>query len=318
VLTCRIYPNGEFSVWDQRKTVAVEPPPDEPDAMGLSLLANSHRIALGLAEPPPARAQRGSRGITRLGARTVRNAAFLLEQKYGCDRLSFLTCTLPPVAESDEYNAGRCWAEICRQFFQSLGRLLTSAGLPASFVSCTEIQPKRFAERGGLPLHLHVVFPGRLPYKKWAISTQQIDALWSRAVIGRCPEFAEAPFRSACNIQRVKKSAESYLGKYMSKGASFVGAVLNQDAGLAEFMPRTWWNCSLNLRRAIGRRVSGGNATARVLVADISGGDTRVSYSRVIKIELGDGAIFDAAIVGRLSSEGRLFYERRSRFNPLL
>ena len=76
---CRIWPNGEFSIWEEKKNTRVEPPPESPDYLGLSLLANSHKVALGMAPPPRERAKRGEKGISRLGARTVRNAAFLLE-----------------------------------------------------------------------------------------------------------------------------------------------------------------------------------------------------------------------------------------------
>lgn len=308
MLNARIFPNGEFSVWDEKKTVEVTPPPDQPDYMGLSLLANSHRVALGLAQPPPERAKRGSKGITRHGARTIRNAAFLLEQRYGRDRLSFLTVTLPGAKESDQYHAGLEWPEICRQFFQSLGRLLSAAGLPATFCACTEVQTERYERHGGLPLHLHVVFPGRKPFKSWAIATAQFDSLWRNAVLSRCPEFAEHSFASACQVQRVKKSAEGYLGKYMSKGADAVGRLLADDGGLIEFLPSTWWNCSLNLRRAIGRRITGGNTSGRALARDIRAGDTRIQFSKVIEVTIADGTSLPVAIVGRLSPEGRARY----------
>lgn len=308
MLNCRIYPNGEFSVWDEKKNLEISGPPEQPDYLGYSLLPNSHKIALGLADPPKKRARRGSRGITRHGARTVRNGAFLLQKRYGNDCLSFLTCTLPAAPETDQYNAGREWAEICRVFFQSLGRLLKAAGLPATFCSCTEIQMKRFERDGGMPLHLHVVFPGRRRGGPWAIAVKQFDLLWARAVIARCPEFSGLPFRSACNVQRVRTSAEGYLGKYMSKGGGTIAAILEADPGLSEFLPSTWWNCSLNLRRAIGKRMSGGNTTARGLVQDIRAGDTRIQFSRVIQVTLADGALYDAAIVGRLSPEGRARY----------
>lgn len=54
--------------------------------------------------------------------------------------------------------------------------------------------------------------------------------------------------------------------------------------------------------------MSGGNTTARGLVQDIRAGDTRIQFSRVIQVTLADGALYDAAIVGRLSPEGRARY----------
>ncbi len=305
---CRIFPNGEFSVWEERKTIAVEGPPDQPDYLGLSLLSNSHRVALGMAVPPPERAKRGSKGITRHGARLVRNCAFLLQERYGRKHLGFYTFTLPPVDACAEYRLGMEWAEICRIFFQSVGRLLKAAGLPSSYVACSEIQSERYSERGGLPLHLHMVVVGRLPFKTWAIHSNQWRELWRRAVVARCPEYAGSSFAAAVDTVMVKKDAGSYLGKYMSKGTAYLGAVLADDPGLLEFLPSAWWNASLKLRRAVGARITGGIATAGKLLRDIRAGDSRVDFSRQIEIEVSPGNVVPVAVVGKLSAEGRRRY----------
>lgn len=305
---CRIYPNGEFSIWEEARKVRVSGPPDQPDYLGLSLLPNSHRVALGLSEPVAPRGKRGLKGITRHGARTVRNAAYLLEKQYGGDCLTFLTCTLPPVLESDELGAAREWAEIVRVFVQGLGRLLKAAGLKASYVGCTEIQGKRYQERGGMPLHLHMVFPGRKPGCSWAISSDQFRALWRRAVVGHASGYESASFAASVDTQRVKRSAQGYLGKYMSKGPGQVSAILDDDPGMAEFIPSSWWQCSLNLRRAIGRRITGGKETANRLSRDITAGDSRVEFSREVTIEVEGGKPFTVALVGKLSGEGRAKY----------
>jgi len=308
MLNSRIYPNGEFSIWEERKDLAVEGPPAQPDYLGLSLLPISHRVALGLAEPPGRRAREGLKGITRHGARTVRNGAFLLEQKHNQRNLTFLTCTLPWINESAEYSAGLEWGEIVRIFNQSLGRLLKAAGLSPSYTGCTEIQMGRYSRRGGLPLHLHMVFPGRKPFGHWAVSADQFRALWRSAVVARCPEYAEANFKAAVDAQRVKTSAEGYLGKYMSKGPGAIAELLKDDAGLADFLPKSWWFCSLNLRRAIGKRLTGGRTSALRLIKEVRAGASSVSFSREITIVLADGVALPVAAVGKLSPEGRQIY----------
>ncbi len=295
-------------MWAEDKTLKVEPPPAAPDYLGLSLLPNSHRVALGISPPSPERAQRGTKGITTLGARTVRNAAFLLQERYGIDRLGFYTFTLPLVSETAEYEAGREWAEIVRVFLQSVGRLLKAAGLPPSYVGCTEIQEGRYARYGGLPLHLHVVMVGRLGRGAWAISSDQWRALWRRAVSGRCPSYRSCSFAASVDTARVRKSVEGYLGKYMSKGTAMLAPLLAGDAGLIEFLPRSWWCCSANLRRAIARRMSGGNNTAQKLIRDVRAGDSRVGHAAEVKIRLGDGGLVPVAVVGKLSPEGRNKY----------
>lgn len=282
----------------------MEPPPEAPDYLGLSLLSNSHRVALGMAEPPPARAKRGLKGITRHGARTVRNAAYLLEQRYGLGQLGFYTFTLPRVDDCAEYAAGREWAEIVRIFLQSVGRLLKSAGLPPSYVGCTEIQEGRYARGGGLPLHLHVVMVGRPLRGSWAISSDQWRALWRRAVCARCPEFSGASFSASVDTARLKKSAQGYLGKYMSKGVEALGKLLKEDAGLAEFLPSSWWCCSSKLRKAIGKRITGGTGTAVKVIRDVRASDSRISFFQEIIVSMPDGARIVVAVIGRLSPEG--------------
>jgi hypothetical protein len=308
MLNCRIYPNGEFSIWAEKKDLKVEGPPDQPDYLGLSLLPISHKVALGLSDPPKERAREGVSGITRHGARTVRNGAFLLEEKYGRENLTFLTCTLPWIEESAEYAAGKEWGEIIRIFKQNLTRLLVAAGLPPTYVGCTEIQEKRYRDRGGLPLHIHLVFPGRKPFGHWTISADQFRSQWRSAVISRCPEFGSASFKASVDCQRVRQSAESYLGKYMTKGAAGLSLMLKGDPGLADFLPKSWWCCSLNLRRAVGRRIAGGNGSAIRLIRDVRGNDTRISFSSEVKVELADGTILPVAVVGKLSAEGRKRY----------
>ena len=308
MLNCRIYPNGEFSIWDEKKELKVEPPPEEPDYLGLTLLPISHRIALWLCDPPPYRQGGGLKGITRHGARTVRNGAFLLEEKYGQGNLTFLTCTLPRLDDCAEYSAGREWPEIVRIFNQSLTRLLKAAGLPPTYVGCTEVQESRFDEYGGLPLHLHIVFPGRKRRGSWVISADQFRSLWRSAVVARCPEFEAAIFKSAVDCQRVKKSAENYLGKYMSKGSGTLARMLAEDPGLAEFFPKSWWCCSMNLKRAIGKWIGGGSDSARKLISDVRSGDTRVGFSAEVKVRLADGNEVPVAVVGKLTAEGRKRY----------
>lgn len=310
MLNSRIYPNGEFSLWVENRKTAITPPPDQPDYLGLSLLPNSHRVALGMADPPPERSRRGLKGITRHGARTVRNGAFLLEQRYGRKLLGFYTFTLPKLNESAEYQAGMEWAEIVRIFLQSVTRLLKAAGLPPSYVGCTEIQMARYEKYGGLPLHLHLVMPGKNPGnpKSWVISSDQFRSLWRRSVIARVPVYDGCSFAASVDTAMVKKTAEGYLGKYMTKGVAALSSLLVDDAGLADFLPASWWCCSVNVRRAIGARIAGGTASARELFRRIAARDSAIAFSREIVVEVADGSPLVVGIVGKLTPEGMRLY----------
>lgn len=302
---CRIWPNGEFSIWAERATTKIEPQQGEVDFLGLSLLPNSHRVALGMADPPPKRRKRGSKGITRLGARTVRNGAFLLQQTYGNDRLAFCTFTLPNYLESEQYLIATRWAEIVRKFMQAMGRVLKAAGLPGSMVGCTEIQEKRYKTQGGLPLHLHLVFVGRHARKDWLISANQYRAMWKNAIENEFPNLKGASFKASVDCQGVKRDMSAYLGKYMSKGSGVLAQILEDDPDLGDLLPSSWWTCSLKLRRAIGRRITGGYSTAEKLLRDIRAGDSRIKSSHEVKVELGKGEILTVAVVGALTGEGR-------------
>lgn len=305
-------------MWEEKKSLKVEPPPESPDYLGLSLASISHRVALGMAEAPGTRAQKGLKGISRYAARNIRNAAYLLEQKYPLKRLGFYTFTLPPVDETSDYSAALEWAEIVRIFLQSVTRLLSAAGLSTSYVGCTEIQEGRYARHGGLPLHLHLVVVGKKAGQKgWAIHSNQWRALWRSAVMGRCPEFSSVSFAAAVDTVVVKKSAAGYLGKYMSKGVKALSGILADDPGLAEFIPRCWAHCSLKLKRAVKARIAGGNNSARNLMRDVRAGDSRVEYSREIKIELSPGEVFTAAVVGKLTAEGRRKYCHAWHLSPI-
>lgn len=308
MLNCRIFPNGEFSIWDEKKTLVVEPPPERPDYLGLSLLPNSHRVALGMADPPPERARRGLKGITRHGARTVRNGAFLLQQKYGRRNLTFLTCTMPSVPQTKQFEIALAWPEIVRKFGQAVKRLLVAAGLSGTFVGCTEIQGARYQKDGGMPLHLHLVMVGRKYGKGWAIDANQWRSLWRNALVNEVDGLEDVSFAASVDCQAVKKDAAGYLGKYMSKGPGQISAMVDEDPGIAVFLPATWWICSLKLRRAIGARITGGNKTAHRVIKDIRAADSRVQYAAEVKVVLADGSEVVAAIVGKLSPEGRKRY----------
>lgn len=238
----------------------------------------------------------------------VRNAAFLLQQRYGRENLTFLTCTLPSIETTKQYEIALKWPEVVRKFGQAVKRLLIAAGLSGTIVGCTEIQSKRYAKEGGMPLHLHLVMVGKKPGGGWSVSAEQWRALWRNTLMNEVGGLDSVSFSSSIDCQRVKKDAAGYLGKYMSKGPGQLSAMVEADPGIAEFIPASWWICSLKLRRAVGARMTGGVATARKLVRDVRSGDSRVDYAAEVKVKMADGNEVVTAIVGKLSGEGRRRY----------
>jgi hypothetical protein len=140
------------------------------------------------------------------------------------------------------------WAEMIRQYEQWLKRRLKREGLLEFIVGVTEVQEKRWRKTGKVGLHLHWAFQGRANRKSaWAIKPEEFQAAWLRIVSNVVGEQIES--KSATRIERVKKSIENYLAKYMSKGGEVIGDII--ESGKREQLPAAWWNVSNALKRLI-------------------------------------------------------------------
>lgn len=226
-----LYPNGEFTF----------------SLMGLSMPVKNHTKP---PKPPEARERKGQ-GFTSWGRRMVRNGAWWLQNQFGRGQLSFLTCTLPDevleiFAIADD-PAG-LWSEILRQFEQWLKRRLQAAGLCEFIVGVTEVQPKRYLETQKVGLHLHWVFQGRSENKSpWMIKKEEFANAWNKILSNVLERNIESS--SATRVERVKKSVENYLSKYMSKGGDVINQII--EDGKRNLLPSSWWNVSHGLRRLI-------------------------------------------------------------------
>ena len=218
-------------------------------AMGLSKLTNS--------EAP--RKRRGTGGITSLGKRRVRECCEFLQRRFGRQRLTFCTLSLPSLPDSEMEQICDGWAGLVHKLQKAIAVRQKRAGLPVSTVGVTEIQPER-SEREARPvLHLHLVWVGRSRGSGWSVTTQEIDKIWGALlsnVLGR-----DVNVSSACKLQSVRKSASGYLGKYLSKGYEQTNRWCN--TWYFSWLPTAWWFASLSLRRACegvalrGERVGG-------------------------------------------------------------
>jgi len=124
--------------------------------------------------------------------------------------------------------------------------------------------------------------------------------------VTRCPEFGGLSFAASCNIQAVKASAAGYLGKYMSKGPGVLSAILADDPGLAEFLPKTWWFCSDRLRTYIRKSSAYGTERANQIMHWVRTDSPLILGSHLVEIPMADGSKIPVAVVGRLSEGGRL------------
>jgi hypothetical protein len=274
-----------------------------PWALGLSIHPNSDKSQSD-------RPVYGQNGITSSGARTVRNAAFILQREAGRQRLTFSTVTLPSLSENDMLTLHDQWNKLIELYRLGMSRLLKKKGLVGEMVGVTEIQEKRY-RRSGLPvLHAHFVFVGCLKPGQWAVSPRAHDRIWKRAIcatLGReCPVG-----KSCCNLQCVRKDAGAYLGKYLSKGGKVIEEI--KEEGYEWWLPRQWFNCS----RSLSSRVKA--QTRRLLPYDFvvtlldlcESGDCRVwDYSRGVSLTFADGYSVQMATYGRISPTFMSFIER--------
>lgn len=255
------------------KFLSLVPGEESVDPLGLANASNSHKK------------RRGGNGLTSYGAKMLRNGVYLMEKRYGKDRLSFLTLTVPDLKPDDWESVNGNWSEILRQFFQWLRRKQLSAGLADEFVSCTEVQEERLEKRGEFALHIHCVFLGRKQKRGWMLTPKQIRLAWKRCLM-RFLKHSQNSYQwhSVENVQRIKKSAEVYLSKYVSKGRK--SSMSNTWKSYDCLRPRSWWNSSSLLKKLIKSRiVRGGTQLADYLEGlRKKKGCTELLYSSVVKI----------------------------------
>jgi len=232
------------SLWPSGKFTLAEVP------FGLSIDTNSHKTTKTTVKKSPSR--RGKNGITKYGRNMVESAATILEESIGKQNLSFITCTLPSLEPAELIELTNLWSELSRQFLQRLRRLMESKGLnPDNYVYCTEIQEKRYLNRGEIAPHFHILIQGKFPNGHWLIHYDELAYEWEQSLshfLGRPVDCS-----SATRIERIRKSAANYLGKYMSKGGPIIDLI--KENGYADILPLSWWGASLCLKRQVKRRV---------------------------------------------------------------
>lgn len=196
----------------------------------------------------------GSHGITRYGRRVVKNAAVLLEKKYGIGRLGFVTCTIPSFGSEEIKIVSRNWGEVTRRFFQKVKRHQDKMGQPSEIICCTEIQEKRYRKFGDIAPHLHFLYvcKQRAHVKKFNIVASLLKRYWQESMTQVIQKVqgsfdSSVSFSGSVDAQVITKSAAAYLGKYMSKG----GAILEElkEKGLEEHLPSQWWTASSLMKK---------------------------------------------------------------------
>jgi hypothetical protein len=319
----KVYPNGEFAVHVQRKMPVepVEPLRRTDDQEQTTRAVQAHGIEavraffgsaqqalhLGLSTPPNLQAvskrpvRYGLKGMPGRARKMVRNACYLLERDCGRENLSFLTLTVPDLPDAKMKLLHAAWSKVLIAVRQKLTLRLTNGNITdPRIVVVSEIQEKRY-ERTGYPiLHLHCLFRGRNPYSAWAVDKSEIQQLWETTISSIVGDPVDCS--NATRIEPVRKSAENYMGKYMSKGVAAVEVIV--EAGYADWLPRQWWGMTRSLSQEIRSliRITHQSATAlwHGLKDNIPG---LCQWYRAVHAEAITGEKYLVAFYGKLTTE---------------
>lgn len=314
-LKAKLWPNGELSIYRPHRQA--EPGIVENPVVSLSPLRDAcvrsqgvygclvAFVRLGLSHPRnfdkkmPAPTRRGLKGITSLGKRRVRNAAYMLTRENGKHRLTFATVTLPGLSGRQMSRVHKEWHRCIDFYRREVGRVLRKHGLSGEIVGVTEVQEKRYATSGIPVLHAHFVFSGAPRSGGWALTPRIHDHIWKKS-IEHVLEEDIGEMKSACQLKSVTDSAEAYLGKYISKGIKAIGAVVRQ--GWGEWMPKQWWNCSQSLTKRMEEKVERFDSGAGWLVNRSKDPECDLfAYLSPIVVESGNESTTHIGYFGRLT-----------------
>lgn len=250
-----VYALTEQQEWDSKQVhlhgfedaIAAKLATNGLDPLGLSSVANLTTEAETLT--PPRKLKRGSKGISSASRQLVRDACTLLEEKYGKERLSFITHTIP-----DEFidSTHANWQSILHNLRRRYIRALQKAGLPKEVVMVTEYQEERLVKHGKAVLHLHILIVGRHIKRTWQYKCEYYHQHWKEC----CEEYNrqhrdERLWSAATRVESIRKSAASYLSKYMSKGVATLASIVASDPNA--FIPPSWHVLSQQLRTKVRR-----------------------------------------------------------------
>lgn len=318
VPSCRIYPNGEFGLgykFPREESLPLQ----HNHAGGVSsghMRSEASKVALEsrlacqvsriLTEAKRALSGKryGLRGMTNYGKKMVRNAGYLLESKYGKSRITFLTLTVPPLSLEGARRVAQNWGEIIRQLGQWIYRKLDRRGLPGQYVLVSEIQPQRVSNGRLESLHVHAAFVGRLRSGNWAIHYSEIRSFWCSLLSRVSGETVES--QAVERLERVKKSVENYLSKYMSKGSEEIEKLI--EIGGVECVPKQWWNMNNLMREEIKSGMLKGENVSIILELLIKNhyqghGSEAFKFCRIIERDITDYQSIVVGYFGRLTRE---------------
>ena len=234
------------------------------------------------------RAARGSKGISRYGQKLIRNAGHRIQQRWGKERVAFLTLTLPNLSDLQYQEVVEGWSGIVKVFCQWLKRRLLKSFLPPFWVGCSEIQEKRL-EKDPRPFpHLHLAYVGRHRHGAWCIGYLALRKAWKRAINTRLSHpLDSADVASVERVEKVEKSVADYLGKYMSKGTQVLHEVVLLSG--KNFRLSAWFTISDKLRALILSERIKGNGEVFNFLSELAQSDCKGVFTWLKRVDIVDG-----------------------------
>lgn len=333
--SCRVYPNGEFGIGrlpakqktaEDRRYDALEVedwefyvdgrPHELEDGTVLhdatdkiQLPASKLGTVNELSQPTQ---KYGKNGITNYGKRMVRNAGFLMEERFGKGVLQMGTLTIPSLDEPIMLVICSNWAQLQKRFFEKCKRRYAKYKRPWMYVSVTEIQPRRWNQYGECGLHIHFLAPSYFLglHGFYTLDDNWVRNAWRECISNLLSAHFPDGFRDEMLVvpnyrrEKVKKSAAAYLGKYMSKGSDICQEVC-ADLG-EKWLPSQWWSLSSNLKRLIKNRIihTTGHTAEMLMHLCKKGSDIHLCYSAPVTIESIFGGERIIGYSGRLTEYG--------------
>lgn len=244
----------------------------------------------------------GLRGMTSEARRKVRASAYLLQERYGKRRLSFVTLTVPPLHDrKSEIQLASRWHDAIRYLVRRIKQLLHQRGLPRCVVGVVEIQTQRYASTGQFPLHVHLVLVGRKRSQgAWGIHYSEFRQAWAdilQLIVGHPIET-----RYLENVKEVEKDAGNYLGKYMSKSQNEIEKV--REDGNEWMLPKQWWFSTKEMKCWLKSRTKKGAKCGLLLESLVhevwdNPGEYPDLWLRKIEVDL-DGFKYVAGWIGKI------------------
>lgn len=265
-LVGRLWPNGEFGIGRVKETkenwflteVGVEPEPEifphgEPSIVetidAVELRDTSGMDLINVSNSHSRKKDRGALGLTRYGARVIRNCSMMIGRDAPYDTVTFGTLTVPELSATGWVKLQEEWPEIVRVYFQWLSRKLKSWKLPGEIVYVVEMQPRREAETGIEWPHIHFICQGRHSEQNWVISPKEFGDKWRDIIAAKVPGSRRRFGKSHWNIKKVFKDPGPYLSKYLSKGTKASGQ--RDPSSRGYFKVASWWGVYGGIRRRL-------------------------------------------------------------------